>query len=120
MSIYDEMRAVANEVFPEFKQGDIRFVSVTNTAGGSPDEDGSTTRTVSEPLNATARPVSTKYLADTSIVESDIQVTIPNDGIATPTINGFIRIDGSDYKIIALMPRPAADDPITWTAIVRR
>lgn len=120
MSIYDEMRAVVSEVMPEFKQGDIRYVSVTNAAGAAPDEVGSTTETVSDPLNATARPVSTKYVDGTHVVRSDRQVTIPNDGIATPDINGKVRIDGVDYKIIDLMPRPAAGDPISWTVIVRR
>lgn len=120
MSIYDDLRAVATEIMPDFKQGDIRYVSVTNVAGSAPDEVGSTSETVSAPLNAVARPVSTKYVDGTHIVQSDRQVVIPNDGITTPDMTGKVRIDGVNYKIINIMPRPAAGDPITWTVIVRR
>ena len=120
MSIYDDMRKVAAQVMPEFKQGDIRYVSTTRDPSARPDRPGAATDTPSEPLNATASPVSTKYLAGTSIVETDIQVTIPNDGKATPDMNGKMRIDGTDYQIIAVMSRPAAGDPISWTVVVRR
>ena len=120
MSIYDEMRALASEIMPEFKQGDIRYVDITSDPGASPDEAGTPVETVSAQLNATARPVSTKYVDGTHIVQSDRQVTVPNDGVATPDISGKMRIDGVDYKIIDIMPRPAAGDPITWAVIVRR
>lgn len=120
MSIYDDMRAVASELMPEFKQGDIRYVTYTSAPGSSPDEAGEPVPNVSDPLNATARPVSTKYVDGTHIVQSDRQVVIPNEGIATPSIEGLLRIDGVDYKIIDLMPNPAAGEPIVWTVIVRR
>lgn len=120
MSIYDDMRSVAADVLGEFKQGEIRYVTVANAAGASPDESGSTTLTASNPLSATARPVSTKYVDGSNVVVSDIQVTIPNDGKCSPDMNGFVRIDGTDYKIMAVMARPAAGDPVSWTVIVRR
>lgn len=120
MSIYDEMRDVATELFVEFKQGVIQYVPVVTTAGGSPDEPASSSRGDPITLNATARPVSTKYVDGSHIIQSDRQVTIPNNGKATPEMKGFIRIDGVDYKIIQIMPRPAAGDPISWTVIVRR
>jgi len=120
MSIYDDMRAVATEIFAEFKQGTIRYVGVTTTAGATPDEPNGTVDATPVTINATARPVSTKYLAGTSIVETDIQVTIPNDGLVVPSMSGYLLIDGTKYKIIAVMARPAAGVPITWTVIVRR
>lgn len=120
MSIYDDMRGVASELFAEFKQGMIEYIGVTSTAGGSPDEPATVTDASPVALNATARPVSTKYVDGTHIVQSDKQVTIPNNGKAEPSINGFLRIDGVRHKIIEIMPRPAAGDPITWTVIVRR
>ena len=120
MSIYDDMRGVATELFAEFKQGTVQYVPLVTTPGTSPDEPGSTTRGDPITLNATARPVSTKYVDNTHIVQSDREVAMPNDGSATPDMDGFIRIDGVDYKIIEILPRPAAGDPITWTVIVRR
>lgn len=120
MSIYDEARQIAADVMPEFKQGDIRYVSISSAAGATPDRAGTPVKTASEPLNATARPVSTKYVDNSHIVQSDKQVTIPNDGIATPEIDGMIRIDGVDHKIIEIMPRPAAGSPVVWTVVVRR
>lgn len=122
MSIYDEMRAVASNVMgdPEFNHGEVRYVSVATDPGASPDEAGTPIETVSDPINATAQPVSTKYLSGTSIVETDVQLTVPNDGIATPEMSGKMRIDGVDYKIIVVMARPSKGEPIVWTVIVRR
>lgn len=120
MSIYDDARAVASELLAEFKQGVIQYVSLTTVEGESPDEAESTTKGTPVTLNAVARPVSTKYVDNSHIIQSDLQVTIPNDGAATPEMSGFIRIDGSDHKIVEIMARPAAGDPVTWTVIVRR
>lgn len=120
MSIYDDMRGVASELLAEFKQGTIQYVPVVTVAGASPDEAESSEKGTPVTLNATARPVSTKYVDNSHIVQSDIQITIPNDGLATPEMSGFIRIDGSDHKIVEIMARPAAGAPITWTVIVRR
>lgn len=120
MSIYDEMRVVASDVMNEFKQGDIRYVTISVADGATPDVSGVPTKTVSDQLSATARSVSTKYVDGTHIVQSDIQVSIPNDGKATPTMSGMVRIDGVDHKIVEIMPRPAAGNPVSWTVIVRR
>jgi hypothetical protein len=95
-------------------------VPIITTGGTSPDEPVSTAKGTPVTLNATARPVSTKFVDGSHIVQSDKQVVIPNDGLATLEMSGFIRIDGVDHKIIELMARPAAGEPVTWTAIVRR
>lgn len=120
MSIYDELRPIAAQVMDEFKQGDIRYITVTAAAGATPDQSGTPVETPSDQLSATARSVSTKYVDGTHIVQSDVQINMPNDGKATPTMTGKFSIDGVVYKIIEIMPRPAAGDPITWTVIVRR
>ncbi len=120
MSIYDDMRVVATDVFAEFKQGVIQYVGVTTGTGGTPDEPAAPVEAAPITLNATARPVSTKYVDRTSVFQTDIQVTIPNDGRVVPKGSGFLLIDGVNYKIVEIMARPAAGDPITWTVIVRR
>ncbi len=115
---YSDLRAVASNVLSEFKQGSVSYVRMQSVVGATPDDPGTPIEVVS-PLNATVRPVSTKYVDGSHIIQSDRQVTMPNDGIE-PKMSGFIRIDGSDHKIIEIMPRPAAGDPITYTVIVRR
>ncbi len=119
MSIYDDMRGVASELFAEFKQGTVQYVPIVTTPGTSPDEPGSSGKGTPVTINATARPVSIKYVNGTTVVASDIQVAMPNDG-TTPEMEGYMRIDGSDYKIIGIMPRPAAGTPVSWTVIVKR
>lgn len=120
MSIYDDLRDAAGELFTEFKQGTVQYVPIETTPGATPDRPGSTAKGTAITLTATAKPVSTKYVDGSRVIESDIEVTIPNDGKATPTMAGYIRIDGSDHKIISIMPKPAAGDPIVWAVIVRR
>lgn len=119
MSIYDDARMIASELFEEFKQGTILYVSTAVTAGATPDEPSGSV-VVTTAINATARPVSTKYVDGTDIVQSDKEVSMPNDGTATPTMTGSIRIDGETYKIKEIMARPAAGDPVSWTLIVGR
>ena len=114
------MRGVASDVFADFPQGDIRYKWTEYGPSPSPDRPGTATPRTSERLNATARPVSTKYVNGTHVVQSDKQVSIPNDGKATPEMTGMLQIDGVQHKIIEIMPRPAAGEPITWTVIVRR
>jgi len=120
MSIYDEMRGVANEVFTEFKQGVVKYVPIVSNAGVSPDEPASSSDGPPVTLAATVQPVSTKYVDGSHIVQSDRQVTFPNDGVNVPKMSGYLLIDDVRYKIIEIMPRPAAGTPVTWTVIARR
>lgn len=118
MSIYDDLRDVASDVFAEFKQGTVQYVEMQAQAGATPDAPLPPVA-VPHALNATVRPVSTKYVDGSHIVQSDRQITMPNDGV-TPSMNGYMTIDGSKYKIVEIMPVPAAGDPVTFTVIVRR
>ena len=117
-NIYDDARNVAIGIFAEFKQGVIKYVELQAQAGGTPDEPLTPTEVI-HPINATARPVSSKFVDGSHIVQSDRQISMPNDGIE-PKITGYVTIDGSRYKIIEIMPRPAAGTPVTYTLIVRR
>jgi hypothetical protein len=119
-SVYDEMRVVAAELMddPDFKQGVVRYISYAVPAGTSPDEGGEPVATATV-LKATVRPVSTKYVDGSHIVQSDRQVTVANTG-TEPSMEGSIEIDGVVYKIIEIMPRPAAGTPVVYTVIVRR
>lgn len=121
MSIYDDLRAVASDVMKDFAQDEIRYVTVTAAAGARADKRATPVRTPSNPLNAVARPVSTKYVDGTTIVRSDKMVTLVNNGeTPTPDMKDMVRINGVDHKILEIMATPAAGDPISWKVIVRK
>lgn len=120
MSIYDELRVVANEVLSDFKFGVIQYVPLVTTPGATPDRPASSVKGTPITVQTVARSVSTKYVDGTHIVRSDKQVTIPNDGVVSPQMSGFVRIDSVDHKIIEIMPKPASGEPIVWTVVVRR
>lgn len=121
MSIYDDLRQVSSELHAEFKQGDVRYVSVSVASGVRPDLPSAPVKGTPVEINATARPVSTKYVDGTSVFSTDKQVSLPNDGTTpVPVLGHYIRIDGVDHKIEMIMQRPAAGDPVSWTVIVRR
>lgn len=118
MTIYDDARAIALDVFKEFQQGVVEYVELVPSAGATPDDPGEPTF-VAHRLTSTVRPVSTKYVDGSHIVQSDRQLSMPNDGKVEPTMSGSMRIDGASFKIIEIMPRPAAGVPVVWTVIVR-
>lgn len=118
MSFYDDMQLVASDVLGEFKQGSVSYVAMTPQPGSTPDDPLPPVES-STSVNATVRPVSTKYVDGTHIVQSDKQVTFAGDA-ATPSISGFVDIDGSRYKIVEILPVPAAGTVISYTLIVRR
>lgn len=115
---YEEMRAVASEVFAEFKQGVIRYIALQRPTGTTPDNPGKVVE-VPTLLNATARPVSIRYIDGTHITGVETEVSMPNDGV-TPSLDGFIEIDAVRYKIVRIMKRPAAGVPVSFTLIVKR
>lgn len=117
-NFYEEMQSVASGVLAEFKQGTIIYVGLTAQPGATPDDPGVPTE-VQTTVNAVARAVSTKYVDGTHIVQSDRQVTMPGDG-PVPDMNGYMLIDGVRYKIVEIMPIPAAGTPVTFIVIVRR
>lgn len=118
MGFYDEMRAVASDVFAEFQQGTIRYIGLMPATGGTPDDPGEPTETATV-LNATAVPVSTRYIDGTIITGTETQVSMPNDDVV-PEMSGFVEIDGLRYKIVRIMARPAAGVPVSFTLIVKR
>jgi len=115
--IYNDLRGVVSKVLADFGQGEIAYVAVA-AGTGTGDNPGPSIRTV-HPFNGVARGVSFKYVNGTSIVATDLQVTMPADGV-TPQMNGFVRIDGTDHKIAAIMHKPAAGAPVAYLLIVKR
>lgn len=118
MSIYDEMRAISQTLFPEFKQGTISLVQVTPGAGAI-DNPGTPTE-VTTNLNATASGSIFKYVSQgLALITDMLVVAAPVDGI-TITKNDFIVIDGKRCKIIEDVSKPAAGVIAVWKFIVRK
>lgn len=116
---YDDMRNVAGELFEEFNQGVVKYIAVARAAGARPDAPGAATETPYT-VNATARAVMTKYVDRSTVFQTDIQVSFAADTRFTPTLNGFVEIDGERYKVIQIIRNPAAGTTVSYILIVRR
>lgn len=122
MSIYDDLQGVASELFREFKQGTVHHVSVSR-AIGTPDEPGAITETQRE-INATVQNASNAkgisyFSKQSTVVAGDLLVStgVPP---APFTLDDFMLVDGVRYKIVAIMPKPAAGVPVAFAVLVRR
>ena len=118
MTIYDDAGAIAGELFTEFKQGVVEYVSLIPAAGSTPDDPGEPTYRYTV-IPSTVKPVSTKYVDGSHIVQSDRQVSMPNMGL-TPDMDGSVRVDGVTYKIVEVLDRPSAGPAVVFILIVRR
>lgn len=118
MSIYDELKPVADAILSEFKQGTVKLVRLVAGAGAV-DDPGSATETETD-LNAVAKGVTFKYVRDGFALSTDLIVTCAAlDGV-TVTKNDFIDIDGTRYKIVEDISPPAAGTRVVWKFIVRK
>lgn len=118
MSIYDNLRGVATQLLTEFKQGVISLVTITPGTGPAHNPGPSTSATKVIP-GAVARGVSFKYVNSGLAVASDLQVNMSVETV-TPTMNDFIDIDGSRYKIVQIINKPAAGIPVACSVIIRK
>ena len=114
---YEEMQSVASSVLSDFAQGAVQYVEMTPGAG-PPDDPGPASETLHS-INAAVRGVSFKYIDGANVLSSDLQLTMPGDGVE-PTMSGFIRVDGKSYKIVAIIRKPAAGTVVAWAVIFRK
>jgi hypothetical protein len=107
MMFYQEMQAVATDVLRDFDQSEgsgdaddgLWFIKVI--PGTGPDDDpGPATESAFKLLGA-ARGVSAKYVDNSLILASDMQMTAAYDPRIDPNTdtNGFVRMDGVRYKV---------------------
>lgn len=118
MSIYDEMQGIASDLLTEFKQGALVYIQMVPVGTGTPD-DPAEPISVSHPFNGVVRPVSTKYVDGTHIVQTDKQLTMPAN-VTVPDMDGFVDIDGSRHKIVQIHTLPAAGTTVAYRLFVRR
>ncbi len=118
MPFYDDMQNVASEILEEFKQGVIKYIEVTPGAG-TVDDPGASTET-EYTLNGTANGVKFKYVQNGLAIASDMQVVTAVRFDIIPDMKGFIEIDNIRYKIVQILPKPAAGTTVANVFIVRR
>jgi len=114
---YDEMQGVASDLLNEFKQGEIEYIAITS--GNGPADNPGPSREQPYPLDAVARGVKFKYVDGSNVVASDMQVTMPGNGVR-PDAKGFVSIDKTRYKVVQVIQKPAAGVPVAFTVIFRK
>ena len=118
MPFYDDMQSLASDIIEEFQQGVIVYVE--NTPGNGPADDPGPSVPVDHPVNGTVAGVKFKYVQQGIAVASDLQVTMAVASGFTPDMKGFVKIDGVTYKIVKVIPKPAAGTPVAYILIVRK
>lgn len=119
MSIYDELQVVAREILQEFGQGAISYVAVT-PGTGPVDDPGAATESEYVLPYAVARGVLAKYVQSGLAIASDLQVTAGVHPDIVPNLRGFVKIDNIRYKIVQIIPSPAAGTTVANIFIVRK
>lgn len=120
MALYDEMQSLASELLsnPDFKQGSTQLVVVT--PGNWPiDEPGPESETFHN-LDGAVRGVKFTYVANGLAVASDLQITHAVIPGVVPSMRDFVIVDGIRYKIVSVLPKPAAGTVVAYTLIIRR
>lgn len=115
---YGDMASVAVGVIGEFKQGTVRYIAVTK-ANGPADNPGAPSE-VATVINAVCRGVQFRYVDGTNIVTSDGQLTMPVNAGVTPSISGFIEVDGRRHRIAQVSAIPPAGTPAAYRVIYKR
>lgn len=118
MTIYDELQDVTREIMSEFKQGSC--VYIRRTPGNGPVDNPGTSTIDRFELDAAARGVKYKYVASNLALASDLQVVASVKPEFTPDPTGMVEVDGLEYKIVQLLPIPAAGTPVAHTYIIRK
>lgn len=117
-TIYDELKSIASEILPEFKQGTVNLIKITPGTGPA-DNPGAAT-SVTHSLDAVVKGASFKYVSQGLAVASDLEVTTAVLDTVAPSPKDFINIDGTQYKIVQLIITPAAGTSTVWKFIVRK
>ena len=114
---YGRMQSTASKLLTNFNQGDIKLIKVTDGTGPAYDP-GDPVETPYD-LNGTVRGVAAKYVDNTLIRATDLQVTAAVHATEVPTLKDKLSIDGTKYDIIKIIKVPAAGTTITNIIFVR-
>jgi hypothetical protein len=117
-NFYDEMQAIAFNAINEFKQGTITYTAII-AGNGTPDDPGEP-REVATEIAAVTRGVEYRYIDGTNIIASDGQLTRPANLGVTPSIEGYITVDGRRHRIVQVSAIPPAGIAVAYSVIYKR
>ena len=115
MTFYADMQALAQSLLGKFDQGGL-VISVA-TAGGTPY--APTTTYVDTPVTGVVSGINPKFITGTLIQATDLQVTIPG-GVVAPKATDLVKINGVQYGIVQIVPKPADGTVAAYTIFVRK
>lgn len=118
MSIYDEMQDIARDVLGEFRQEGLRYIRVT--PGTGPKDDPGPAVVTPFDIDAAARGVAFKYVNGSTIVTTDLQLTMAVRDDVTPDMHGFVEAGGKRCKVIAVQPIPPTGVTVAHVVIFRK
>ena len=114
MSLYSDLAIVADDLLNEFNQGTLQIIRMVQGSGPGYDP-GDAIETITA-VKGVTRGVEKKFIDGVKVFESDLQATLPPTEINP---GDFIRIDGTDYKIISVQNVPASGEKIVTKIIFR-
>ena len=118
VSLYADLQKVASGVIGEFQQSQMVYIALSAGTGGTPDNPAEPVET-EHAFPGTVRGAQFKYIDNSKIFASDMQVTMPAD-MTVPALDGFVEIDGTRYKIVGVDAVPPAGTPVVYRIFVRR
>lgn len=124
MSIYSDLQGIASGLFAEFKQGTVNHIQIVSGTGSA--DDPGTPSEVSRAINATVQNVAGNTgKGAQSFIKNGLAIIgdlIVSTGVPTVafSMKDFIEIDGVRYKIVGILPKPAAGTPVAFMLIVRK
>lgn len=118
MTIYDDAQKIASNLLKDFKQGAIQLVEVV-PGRGPENNPGPSTEVIHNIPGGTARGVSWKYIQNGLATTADKQCVLPADGVVPK--NGWkLMVDGVEYVITHVEPRPGAGVPAVYIVIGKK
>jgi len=115
MGIYEDAQASAAEALGEFAQGETKLVRVYRSG---PEYSPSDSVQGEETVNAVVSGVSRQYVDGTTIVQSDLQATIPGS-VDPPQVDDLFAVDGQRLAVLRVLSKPAAGTPVVHVVILR-
>lgn len=115
---YKDMQNLASSLITEFNQGACEYVDIQ--PGNGPVDNPGPAVEVIHPTPAVARGVQFRYINNTDIVSTDLQMTIPVKDGMMPKMSGFVRGDGQRYKIVGVRTIPPFGTPVAHVIIFRK
>lgn len=111
------MQGVARDLLREFDQGGV-VLAVSTPGAGPPHNPGASTF-VDVPIHGAVRGVSAEYVDGSSVIATDLQVTIPG-GVAAPKMQDRVKLATVPHQIVRIISKPATGVVAAYLVIIRK